>query len=202
MALIDISLSFSTISIGVRRWPMSLSASRLRPAISAASPTTTAIRSPLRRMSRAAARPSAIERPVPACPPSKTSCSLSRTAREAADAIDLAEGAESLEPAREELVGVGLVACVPDDPILRRVEQAVERDRDLDDAERRAEVAARLGDGRDDRVPDLLRQVLELGLGQPLEVGRAGQPGEDLDRTLVRAHSCGGPARRLRSGSM
>ena len=45
VALIDISLSLSTISIGVRRWPMSLSASSERPAMSAASPTTTAIRS-------------------------------------------------------------------------------------------------------------------------------------------------------------
>src|SRR5215217_1171901 len=31
VALMDISLSFRTMSIGVRRWPISLSASRLRP---------------------------------------------------------------------------------------------------------------------------------------------------------------------------
>ena len=79
----------------------------------------------------------------------------------------------------EELVGVGLVTGVPDDPVRRRVEEPVEGDRDLDDAEARAEVAAGLRDGRDDRVPDLRGERLELRLGQPAEVGRAGEAGEE-----------------------
>ena len=45
VGLIDISLSLTTMSIWVWRWPMSLSASSDSPLISAASPTTTAIRS-------------------------------------------------------------------------------------------------------------------------------------------------------------
>ena len=67
-----------------------------------------------------------------------------RAPREAADAVDLAERAEPVHAAGEELVRVGLVAGVPDDPVPRRVQKAVERDRDLDDAEARAEVAAGL----------------------------------------------------------
>ena len=62
--------------------------------------------------------------------------------REAADPVELAERPEPLEAAGQELVRVGLMAGVPDDPVARRFEQPVERDRQLDDAERRAEVAA------------------------------------------------------------
>ena len=58
----------------VWRWPMSLSASSDRPLMSAASPTTTTICSIPWRRSRAVASPSAIESPVPAWPPSNTSC--------------------------------------------------------------------------------------------------------------------------------
>ena len=68
--------------------------------------------------------------------------------REAADAVELAQRAEPVEAAGQELVRVGLVAGVPDDPVARRLEQPMERDRQLDDAERRAEVAAGVGDGR------------------------------------------------------
>ena len=152
---------------------MSLSASRLSPLVIAASPTTTAIRSVLPRRSRAAARPCPIESPVPACPPSNTSCSRLAPPREAADAAELAERPEPLEAAGQELVRIGLVAGVPDDPVARRLEQPVERDRELDDAEAAAEVAAGRRDGRDDRLADLGGEPVELGGGQAAEVGRA-----------------------------
>ena len=64
-------------------------------------------------------------------------------AREAADAVELAQRPEALEAPGQELVRVGLVAGVPDDPVARRLEQPVERDRQLDDAQRGPEVAAR-----------------------------------------------------------
>ena len=121
-----------------------------------------------------------------------------RAPREAADAVDLAERAESLEPAGEELVRVCLVAGVPDDPVARRLHEPVEDDRELDDAERAAEVAARPGDGLDDRRADLAGQRLELGVGQAAQVGRAGQVGQDrhgmralLVRRFSRARSTG-----------
>ena len=162
---------------------MSLSASRLSPDSSAASPTTTAIRSRPWRMSRAVARP---------CGDRQARCRRGRRrTRRARDsvrrgkppiAVDLAQRAEPLEAAGEQLVGVRLVPGVPDDPVARRLEQPVERERDLDDAERRAEVAAGRGDGPDDRLADLGG-----------ELARA--------RRSVRPRRSAGPWRRSRIGT-
>ncbi len=90
-----------------------------------------------------------------------------RAAREAADAVDLAERAEPVKAAGQELVRVRLVAGVPDDPVARRLEESMEDDRELDHAERAAEVAAGVGDGLDDRLADLAGQLLELGVRRP-----------------------------------
>ena len=60
----------------------------------------------------------------------------------AGQAIGLAELAEVLAATGQELVHVGLVTGVPDDRVARRVEYAVQRDRELDDAEVRSEVTA------------------------------------------------------------
>ncbi len=49
--------------------------------------------------------------------------------REAADAADRSQRSEPLEAAGQQLVRVGLVAGVPDDPVARRLEKAMERDR-------------------------------------------------------------------------
>jgi hypothetical protein len=99
--------------------------------------------------------------------------------REAADAAELAERPEPLVAAGQELVRIGLVAGVPDDPVAGRFEQPVEGDRELDDAERAAEVAPGRRHGRDDRLADLGRQLLELGFGQPAKIGRTVETGED-----------------------
>ena len=58
-------------------------------------------------------------------------------------------------PPGEQLVDVRLVAGVEDEGVGGRVEDAVDRDRQLDDAEVRAEVAARLGDVLDEELADL-----------------------------------------------
>ena len=102
-----------------------------------------------------------------------------RPTREATHPAELAERPEALVAAGQELVRVGLVAGVPDDPVARRFEQPVERDRELDDAERAAEVAPGRRHGRDDRLADLGRQLLELGFGQSAEIGRTVETGED-----------------------
>ena len=96
-----------------------------------------------------------------------------RPAREAADAVELAERPEPLEAPGQQLVRVGLVAGVPDDPVARRLEQPVERDGQLDDAERRSEVPAGAGDGAHDRVADLDGQLGELDLVETAQVGGA-----------------------------
>ena len=62
----------------------------------------------------------------------------------------------SAQAAGQQLVRVGLVAGVPDDPVARRLEQPVQRDRQLDDARARSRGGRRsCATVRDDRLADL-----------------------------------------------
>ena len=61
---------------------------------------------------------------------------------EARQPAGLPERPDAVAPAGEDLVGIGLVADVPDQPVVRRVEDVVERHRQLDHAEAGAEMAA------------------------------------------------------------
>ena len=61
---------------------------------------------------------------------------------EAGKAAALAQRADAVAPAGQDLVRIGLVADVPDQPVARRVEDVVQRDRQFDHAEPRAEMAA------------------------------------------------------------
>ena len=107
-----------------------------------------------------------MDRPVPAWPPSNTSCGDSDRRGNPPDAVDLAQRLEAIQPAGQQLVSVGLVPGVPDDPVARRFHQPVERQRDLDDAQRRSQVATRHGNRADDRLADLGRELDQLRLGQ------------------------------------
>ncbi len=102
-----------------------------------------------------------------------------RATREAADAVELAKRPEPLESAGQELVRVGLVAGVPDDLVARRLHEPVERQRELDDAERRAQVTAGDRHGLDDRVADLGGELGQLGIVEAAQVGRFLEFGED-----------------------
>ena len=82
----------------------------------------------------------------------------------------LADGVELVAAAGEDLVRVGLVADVPEDLVLRRLQHGVQRDGDLAGAEVGAEVAADLADGVDDVLADLLGDLLQLVLGERPEV--------------------------------
>ncbi len=93
-------------------------------------------------------------------------------ARKSRDAAELAQGVHPAPAAGDRLVRVGLVADVPDDPVVRRVEDVVQRDRQLDRAEVRREVAAGLRDGLDDELAQLAGEHLELGARQATHVGR------------------------------
>ena len=70
-------------------------------------------------------------------------------ARVAGQAAPLPQAAELGVPPGEQLVHVGLVPGVEHDPVLRRVEHPVQRDRQLDHAEVRPEVTAVPGHHRD-----------------------------------------------------
>ena len=173
-----ISLSLSTMSIRVLRWPMSFRASRLMPVISAASPTTTTTFSFVPRRSRVSANPSAMESPVPAWPPSKMSCSLSER-----------RGNPPMPPSWRSVPKLSsrpvsslcVYAWWPVSQTSLSVgefEQPMERDGQLDDPEVAAEVAAGLGNGPDDRAADLRAKRAQLLLVEVLEIARALDAGQ------------------------
>ena len=96
-----------------------------------------------------------------------------RASREATHPAQLAQRVEAIEPSRQQLVGIGLVAGVPDDAVLGAREDAVQRDRQLDDAERAAQVPAGGGHGVDDLAADLGAEGPGLGVADVLEVLRS-----------------------------
>ena len=75
---------------------------------------------------------------------------------EAGEAAALAQRADAVAAAGEDLVRIGLVADVPDQAVARRVEHVVQRDRQLDHAQAGAEVTA----GDRHRVDGLLAQLV------------------------------------------
>ena len=89
-------------------------------------------------------------------------------------AARLAQLGEALTPAGEDLVYVGLVAGVPQQDVARRVEHAVEGERQLDHAEVRAQVTAGDRDGVDDERPDLAGEGGQLLVAEVSDVRRTG----------------------------
>ena len=75
---------------------------------------------------------------------------------EAGQAAALAQGADAVAAAGQDLVRIGLVADVPDQPVARGVEDLVQGDGQLDDAEAGAQMAA----GHRHRVDGLLAQLV------------------------------------------
>ena len=70
---------------------------------------------------------------------------------ETRQAVRLADGPDAVATAGEDLVWIGLMADVPDDPVARRVEDVMQRARQLDDAQSGAEMAP----GRRHRIDHL-----------------------------------------------
>ena len=93
-------------------------------------------------------------------------------AREARQAAFLAQRADAAAPAGDDLVRIGLVADVPDQPVLRRVEHVVQRHRELDHAQPGAEMAAGDRDGGDRLLAQLVGELAQLVGLQPTDVGR------------------------------
>ena len=91
-----------------------------------------------------------------------TSCVGLGLARVAGQAALLPQPVEAAGPAGDHLVDVRLVAGVPEDPVVRRVEDPVQGQGQLDDAEVRTEVAPGARHRGDEELADLLGQRLEL----------------------------------------
>src|SRR3569833_380542 len=88
---------------------------------------------------------------------------------EAGQAAAGAQRADAVAPSSENLVWIGLVADVPDQPVARRVEDVMDRGGELDHAEARAEVTAGHRDGIDGLLTQLvcdLAHLLDLELAQ------------------------------------
>ena len=84
-------------------------------------------------------------------------------AREAGEPARRAQRADAVAPSGDDLVRIGLVADVPDQAVARGVEDPMQRDRELDDAEAGAEVAAGHRDGVDRLLPQLVGELRKFG---------------------------------------
>ncbi len=82
--------------------------------------------------------------------------------RVAGEPTAAAQQVEAVLPAGHDLVHVGLVAGVEQDPVLGRVEDPVQRQRELDHTEVGAEVPAGAGHLGDQEVPDLGGEHVQL----------------------------------------
>ena len=120
-----------------------------------------------------------------------------RTLGEARQAAALAQGADALAPAGEDLVRIGLVADVPDDDVARRVEHVVQRHGQLDHAQARAQVAAGGRHHVDGLGPQLVGELAQLRRGEFARVGRrtdgveqGGDRRHAVFRIAVRGRAC------------
>jgi hypothetical protein len=99
--------------------------------------------------------------------------------------VVLADRRQPVAATGEDLVRVGLVADVPEDLVGGRVEQAVEGDGELAGAQVGAEMAADLADRVDDVGAHLLRDLLQLGVVEAVQVLRPLDPGQQRLGDLV-----------------
>ena len=93
------------------------------------------------------------------------------TARKRRQAILLLDRGDAVTAAGENLVRIALVADVPDQAVVRRVELVVQGHGQLDHAQARAEMAAGAGDRLDQVLAQLVGDLRELAVGQPAQIG-------------------------------
>ncbi len=103
-----------------------------------------------------------------------------------------AQGFEVRGAAGQHLVHVGLMPGVEDDRVVRRIEHPVQRERQLDDAEIGPEVAAGCGDFVNQKVANLVGQILQFRLRKVLQIGGA----TDLFEHFASVRTTAGPTPR------
>src|SRR4051812_14455585 len=84
--------------------------------------------------------------------------------RETAQASALPQSPNTIAPAGQDLVRIGLVTDVPDDAIAWRVENIVKRERQLDHAKTGPEMSAGHGDRADRFGAQLICELGEIAL--------------------------------------
>src|ERR1700759_3401803 len=93
-----------------------------------------------------------------------------RAAGEAGKTAALADRADAIAAAGEYLVRIGLVADVPDDAVVRRVEDVVQSGGELDHAETGAKMAAADGHRIDQLVAQLVSELAQLRFVELLQI--------------------------------
>ena len=83
-------------------------------------------------------------------------------AREAGQPAALAQRADAVAAAGQDLVRIGLMADVPDQAVARRVEHPMQRDGQLDHAEAGAQMPAGDRDGVDGLLPQLVGDLNQI----------------------------------------
>ena len=116
---------------------------------------------------------------------------------EAADAAELTQRPELRVAPGQQLVDVGLVTRIPDDPVPWRLQDPVQRQSQLHDAERRAQMPARPRDGGNDALTDFGGQRVKFSFAEAAQVAGSLQSRQDCQlRTLLG----GSPSAQLDDG--
>ena len=107
---------------------------------------------------------------------------------EARQAAGLAQRADAVAAAGQDLVRIGLMTDIPDQPVGRRVEHVMQRDGELDHAEAGAEMAAGHGHRGDQLLSQLFGELLQLVVLKGAQILGFVDPIEQRRRTFG-AHS-------------
>ena len=94
------------------------------------------------------------------------------TLGEAGKATGAPDVPERLEAARDYLVGVALMADIPDDRVAGSGKHPVQRQRQLDNAQVRGKMATVGGDGADDEATDFSCQAVQFPDRQATQIVR------------------------------
>ena len=92
--------------------------------------------------------------------------------RECRDTVFLAQGGHARATARQDLVRVGLMAHVPHQAVVRRVEHVMQGDGQLDDAETGTKMPSGLANGVEQFQAQLIGQGFQLGFTQKAQAIR------------------------------
>src|SRR5581483_1093908 len=96
-----------------------------------------------------------------------------RALGEAGEAAALTQRANAIAPSGQDFVWVGLVAHIPDQLVVRRIEDIMQRDSELDNAETCAEMPSGHGDGVDRFGTKLVCNLLQVMRIDTAQIGRA-----------------------------
>ena len=158
----DISLSLSTTMRFLFRSPAWLRASKAIPPVMLPSPMTAMARCgiPFREFATRDAQSSGDG--SAGMPGAECVVLALRSLGESADSVELPQGVKLGVPSGEEFMGVRLMSHIPNDVVVRRVEDVMQGNSQFNDSQIRGKMSAVFCDGADDRVTNFLGQLLKL----------------------------------------